>query len=156
MNKSCRTFLYLLLLLFCPGLSAQEVNTVSSPDGKLQLTITLTKEGQMNYAFQADNREFIRQSPLGYALDAGGTLPAAGWILKETTVRNSVRSVWKPVWGKREAVPDQYNEMILHLSGPGSVVLRVTARAYNDGVAFSYDFPSVPGAGLNASAELTQ
>ncbi len=155
MNKSRYTFLFLLLLIFCPGLSAQEVKTVGSPDGKLQLTITLTKEGQMSYTFKADNREFIRQSSLGYALDAGGTLPAAGWVLKETA-RNSVRSVWKPVWGKREAVPEQYHEMILHLSGPGSVVLRVTARAYNDGVAFRYAFPSVPDAGLNVSAELTQ
>ncbi|MGV8135617.1 MAG: glycoside hydrolase family 97 N-terminal domain-containing protein [Mangrovibacterium sp.] len=155
MNKSRYTFLFLLLLLFCPGLSAQEVKTVSSPDGKLQLTITLTKEGQMSYAFKADNREFIQSSSLGYVADTDRTLPAAGWVLTETA-RNSVRSVWKPVWGKREAVPEQYNEMILHLSGPDSVVLRVTARAYNDGAAFRYAFPSVPDAGLNASAELTQ
>jgi len=155
MNKSRYTFLFLLLLLFCPGLSAQEVKTVNSPDGKLQLAITLTKEGQMKYAFKADNREFIQSSSLGYVIDTDRTLPAAGWVLTETA-RNSVRSVWKPVWGKREAVPEQYNEMILHLSGPDSVVLRVTARAYNDGVAFRYAFPSVPDAGLNASAELTQ
>lgn len=158
MNKSRHTFLFLLLLLFCPGLPAQEVKTVSSPDGKLQLTITLTKEGQMSYAFKADNREFIQSSSLGYALDTKRTLPAAGWVLKETA-RNSVRSVWKPVWGKREAVPDQYNEIILDLTGPDPTEihsLRLEARAYNDGVAFRYSIPSCPAGGSTASSELTK
>jgi len=155
MNKLRYTFLFLLLLPFCPGLSAQEVKTVSSPDGKLQLIITLTKEGQMNYAFKADNREFIHHSSLGYALDPERTLPAAGWVLKETA-RNSVRSVWKPVWGKREAVADQYNEIILDLTDPAEIrSLRLEARAYNDGVAFRYSIPACPDGGSTVSSELT-
>ncbi|MGV8092712.1 MAG: glycoside hydrolase family 97 N-terminal domain-containing protein [Mangrovibacterium sp.] len=158
MNKMRYAILFLFLLPFFQKLPARETRTVSSPDGKLQLAITLTKEGQMSYAFQAANREFIQESALGYVIDRNKTIPSAGWIVKETA-KNSVKSVWKPVWGKRETVPDHYNEIILDLTGPDTSVIHslyLVARAYNEGVAFRYCIPSDAVGGLTASSELTK
>lgn len=154
MTKIFSALLFSVLLLFCCNLQAQDVESVSSPDGRLRLAITLSEDGQLTYTFQANGRELIQPSSMGYVLEDGGTVPSAGWVLKGTAEKQ-VRSVWKPVWGKREVVPDQYNEMVLDYGGSGAVVLSLTARAYNDGVAFRYTIPSDFQKELNVTGELT-
>ncbi|GAA4329259.1 glycoside hydrolase family 97 protein [Mucilaginibacter gynuensis] len=63
-------------------------------------------------------------------------LSGLGKAAKVNFSRRSVRSVWTPVWGKRASVPDRYNELTLDMK-----VFKIIARAYNDGVAFRYEFP---------------
>lgn len=148
---------FLLFLISFQSLHAQEAKLLKSPNGKLQLTIQFTKEGKLSYTFKANNRPLINDSPLGYTLGNQKTLPSEGWLLKKSA-GSSVNSVWKPIWGKRAVVPDQYNELILDLNGPDPTSinsLRVEARAYNDGVAFRYGIPSTVTNSATCFAELT-
>ena len=60
-------------------------------------------------------------------------------ISSEETTENSQ---WKTVWGQRETVTNNFNELTLHLKQKESdVLIDVVARSYNDGVAFRYVFP---------------
>ncbi len=151
-----------LLLLALAGfsiqwLSAQESKTVQSPDGKLSITIQLTKDGALTYSFNAFQQPAILNSPMGYSDGNSGSVPSAGWAMKSSKLR-SVDSAWKPLWGKRAVVPDKYNELTFNLTGPDAAKLqhlRLEVRAYNDGVAFRYSVPADEKNSFVATAELT-
>ncbi len=158
MKKIRLAYLSLSLLLSFHCLNAQEIKTLKSPDGKLQIKIQLTKEGNLSYQLIAEERSLINSSPLGYVVEANNTIPSVGWAIEKIS-QHSVHTVWKPVWGKRAVVPDHYNELILDLKGPDPSKLhslRFEARAYNDGVAFRYSVPAAENRMANASAELTK
>jgi hypothetical protein len=57
-------------------------------------------------------------------------------------VLNSSDETWQMPWGEQREVVDKYNELIVHLSetaSPGRE-LKIYFRAYDDGVAFRYEF----------------
>ena len=151
-----------LLLLALAGfsiqwLSAQESKTVQSPDGKLSITIQLTKDGALTYSFNAFQQAAILNSPMGYSDGNSSSVPSAGWVMKSSKLR-SVDSAWKPLWGKRAVVPDKYNELTFNLTGPDAAKLQhlcLEVRAYNDGIAFRYSVPADEKNSFAATAELT-
>jgi len=154
------TLFSILLILACfsiLNLSAQEIKSIHSPDENLSITIQLAKNGSLSYSFNAFKQPVIVNSPMGYSSGKSASVPTAGWII-ENTEQHSVISVWKPVWGKRSVVPDEYNELILNLTGPDASKLqhlRVEVRAYNDGLAFRYSVPAEEKNSLVATTELT-
>ena len=114
------------MLVFCVlnGLAALAAvpAEVISPNGKLILTFAFSDGGGVTYSFHADGRELIKSSRIGFE---GGRLISSS--------RQSIDTVWKPLWGKRAVVPDRYSELTLDLK-----TYRLVARAYDDGVAFRY------------------
>ncbi|MBK0380816.1 glycoside hydrolase family 97 protein [Mucilaginibacter segetis] len=111
---------------------------VASPNSKLKLEIRLSPEGELSYSFAANSKILIENSIMGLS-GIGKPSPAS-------VSRRSIRSVWKPVWGKRAVVPEQFNEATLDIKTCTLIV-----RAYNNGVAFKYEFPK--GKAIN---DLTQ
>lgn len=157
MKTTLFSILFILSGLSIQNLLAQEIKSIQSPDGNLSITIQLAKDGSLSYSFNAFKRPAIANSPMGYAAGKSASVPSAGWII-ESSEQHSVISVWKPVWGKRSVVPDEYNESILNLAGPDASKLqhlRIEVRAYNDGVAFRYSVPSEEKNSLMATTELT-
>ena len=157
MKITLRSILFILACFSMQNLSAQESKSIQSPDGNLSITIQLDKDGSLSYSFNAFKQPAILNSPMGYSSGKSASVPSAGWII-ENAEHHSVISVWKPVWGKRSVVQDEYNELILNLSGPDASKLqhlRLEVRAYNDGVAFRYNIPADEKNSLVATAELT-
>jgi alpha-glucosidase len=115
----------LLTLLACGWNAAAEPVAVTSPDGKLILKLQPAENGRLLHSLEADGRLLIDPSPLGFA----GGRPAG-------VTRRGHNSEWRPLWGKRAVVPDRFREATLDLTS-----YRVIARAYDDGVAFRYEFP---------------
>ena len=102
--------------------------TVMSPDKKLQFTLTSDQTNEVTYTFTANSKTIISNSKLGLSgLNKPGPVSFSS---------HSTRSVWKPIWGKRAIVPEQYNELTLDLK-----TYKIIVRAYDNGVAFRYDFP---------------
>ncbi len=158
MKKARLIRLFLLFLISFQNLSAREIKSLLSPNGELRLTIEFSKDGHLSYSFTAGNRPYINDSPLGYVIENNKTIPSSGWLLSKSE-QKSVDAIWKPIWGKRAVVPDQYNELSLDLKGDDTTVpnaLRLEARAYNDGVAFRYSIPAEVKNWSTASAELTK
>ncbi|MBL4675441.1 MAG: glycoside hydrolase family 97 catalytic domain-containing protein [Mucilaginibacter sp.] len=100
---------------------------VASPDNKLQIRLTYSSEGCIKYSFIANSKTLITDSKL--------LVSGLGQAVPKTVSHRSVRSVWKPVWGKRNSVPELYNELAIDLK-----TYKLLLRVYNDGIAFKYDF----------------
>ncbi len=157
MKQTIRLLLFIVASLSILNLSAQEIKTLQSPDGNLSITFQLNKNGELIYSFSAYKQSVIIDSRMGYSAVNSVSVPSLGWVL-ECSEQHSVVSVWKPVWGKRLVVPDEYNELFLNMSGPDTSKLqhlRIEVKAYNDGIAFRYSVPSEEKNSLIATKELT-
>ena len=131
---------------------------VPSPNGKLMLGFAMADSGTFGYSLEGNGTPLISHSALGLDFGAAGKAPASGWKISETKTRK-VDSTWKPLWGKRAVVRDNYRETTLELSGPGAPFDRITltARAYDDGIAFRYSIPSdAKGNAAEATADLAE
>ncbi|MFD2825283.1 glycoside hydrolase family 97 N-terminal domain-containing protein [Leeuwenhoekiella polynyae] len=101
---------------------------ITSPNSRLQLKFTRHPDGEITYSFTANSKRMITNSKVG--------LTGIGKPVPTSKSTRSIRSIWKPVWGKRATVPENYNELTLDLK-----TYKIIVRAYDDGVAFKYDFP---------------
>jgi len=156
-NSSTRLIpiLFIVFALFSPVVNAADAESYAllSPDKNLQLNIMQTTDGDFVYSLTAGGAGLIDASPLGYKLDADAVVPSKNWKVVKAEKKN-VDAVWKPVWGKRSVVPDQYNELMLML-GTESESFEIVARAYNDGVAFRYVVPEGNSTAKTVVAEQT-
>ncbi len=140
---------FLSLMLTGTYCNAKEKSyTVASPDRKIQITVGQTTDGGITYELVVNRVQIINASSLGF----GSTKETQAWEAGEV-VRGKVRSTWEPLWGKRAVVPDEYNEMKIFFKGrnESSPDMEITARAYDDGIAFRYEIPS----GTAEAQELT-
>ncbi len=147
----------LSLLVFPPGLFSAPAAT-TSPDGHLVVTTDISADGAVTYSLAAHGKQLVGPSVLGLDFGAAGRMPGPGWKVVGTQARR-VNSVWKPLWGKRAVVPDQFHETLWELAGSNAPFDRmtITVRAYHDGIAFRYGIPAgAKGATANAVGDLTE
>ncbi|MDR6844685.1 glycoside hydrolase family 97 catalytic domain-containing protein [Flavobacterium granuli] len=140
-HKSIKIYIlgcFLLLSIF-QTVYAQKNYELISPNKKLKMTVSQSKEDGVTYSFIADGKLLIKPSQLGLALD--GNSSTNNWVVAKSENRK-VNTVWKPVWGKRAVVADKFNEITLLLEGDGNVKpnLKIIFRMYDDGLAFRYVF----------------
>lgn len=135
-----------------------EVFTLTSPDGKLELSVQKDSAGIWEYTFAGNKEKLIKGSRLGYMSVSQGIIPSAEWPVSVS--KQGHEGIWKPVWGKREEVKDHYNELILTFAAPegqqGLDTLKIVFRAYNDGLAFRYVVPETEKQSVEIKQELTQ
>ena len=111
----------LALTLVCLGLcSGASAYNLKSPGRDIEVNIE-----DMTYSLTYKGVPLISEGKLGYSSADCTSMRLVG--------EDKHRSVWRPVWGKRREVKDEYNEMKL-LCGKDTV----TFRAYDDGIAFRY------------------
>ena len=140
----------LLILLACilfSGKVFSEPNkvTVESPDHHLRMEFYLKKDKDQNALLHYD----VSYNGMPVVLDSQMGLNVEGksyW--KEnyeiTGVEQSTKdTTWKPIYGQRDVIKDDYNELIVHLAKIQypSRKMDLVIRAYNAGVAFKYAFP---------------
>ena len=140
-----------------------DVNTLSSPDGKLEMSFHLTGDGTPEYTLDYDGRPVILSSGMGFELrgvlkaqkidyNADGTVSKSDWkpceslhdgFSVESVERSSHDETWAPVWGEEDSIRNNYNELAVNLvqaSTERRLVIRF--RLFNDGLGFRYEFPS--------------
>ena len=166
MNKLVTGICAAALLIGCTnGKNSQitDVNTLSSPDGKLEMSFHLTGDGTPEYTLDYDGRPVILSSGMGFELrgvlkaqkidyNADGTVTKSDWkpceslhdgFVVESVERSSHDETWTPVWGEEDSIRNNYNELAVNLvqaSTERRLVIRF--RLFNDGLGFRYEFPS--------------
>lgn len=176
------TIITIALLLSAFAAKADVTEKVVSPDGRLEFVFT--QSGKMSYTVTYDDKCIIAPSRLGVAvenklLESALAVPnddkcyrGEGWCDNMQFVgveRQSVNTSWKPIYGEWNEIPDNYNEMLLcfkkgeeEKSVDGYVkskcyFFNVRVRAYNEGVAFRYEFPETSnGLFVHMTDELTE
>ncbi len=144
--KNQLLILYVAASIFLFGLLAacthnENKHTLSSPNLQNRIEFEVT-EGKMYYAVYRADSLLIDKSRLGFHLEGELQLSDSFQIL--TSEKSSHRETWKPYWGQRSEVLNEYNEMQVFLKQTNSNGLRLNVlfRAYNDGVAFRYVVPN--------------
>ena len=133
---------------------------LSSPEGKLQLTFTLTGAGEPVYWLFYQSKPVVLSSRLGLQLagsahtviDESGTIVTtergadmtnlhSGFVLADTATA-AFDETWETVWGENRFIRNRYNELAVTLRQPAqarSLVIRF--RLYDDGLGLRYEFP---------------
>lgn len=126
----------LIILLF-------QAHTLLSPGGVNAITFTV-KDGAPTYAVDRLNRPVLLESALGFELLGQRPLDR-GFRIADVS-RSTFDETWEQPWGEQRLIRNHYNEMRVTLreSGNNARTLIVVFRAYDDGVAFRYEFPYQP------------
>ena len=82
----------------------------TSPDGKVTLTFSLTKEGSPAYKVSYKNKPVIKESTLGFLLKKSESLTKQFKIVN--TQKTTFKETWKPVWGEEKEILNHYNLLI--------------------------------------------
>jgi len=146
----------LTTLLMC--LPVGEAQTLSSPDGNLEMTFVLSEEGSPNYTLQYKGKDVVKPSVLGYKFRGSASAKTAenymsvsydtldfhsGFRVKDVQ-RSTLDQTWKPVWGEESRIRNHYNELAVTLEKDGiEMILRF--RLFDDGLGFRYEFPQQKG-----------
>ncbi len=139
-----RFFVFAFICLAMNLLASAKDVKVSSPDGSLTVTIGVDG-GQAWYQVNRGNELIIGRSELGLTLKGGADLQG-NFKLGKTT-RSSFDEIWGQPWGEDALVRNHYNELraVLQEKSGAKRQLTVTFRAFDDGVAFRYEFPRQAG-----------
>lgn len=115
--------LFLLLTSACFAAAAAE-HQLYSPEELVHLVVK-REDGRLSYAVNYGRRPMVLDSTLALEGWEPGRYLGSG-------ERTSL-SIWRPLYGERAAIPDNFRELTLHFER-----LTLTFRAYEEGVAFRY------------------
>jgi len=134
-----KLFLYSSLLIMWGISNAQYIQTVSSPDGHIQLTLD-NQTGTPLWSVSYKGNTIILPSATGFILD--GEIDLSRGFSITGTERSEFFETWNTVWGMNKVIENHYNQMICHLQHEQkNIFISVEFRLFNDGLGFRYIFP---------------
>ena len=120
--------------------TAAKGQTVTSPDGNLSVTFSLTAQGVPTYQVDYKGIAVVKPSTLGLELNEENSLMDHFRVNKTST--STFDETWKPVWGEEKEIRNHYNELFVEMEKPeNGRFMNLRFRVYNDGVGFRYEFP---------------
>ncbi|MDZ7722119.1 MAG: glycoside hydrolase family 97 protein [candidate division KSB1 bacterium] len=119
-----------------------QFNSVSSPDGHIQVKIKLDN-GRLYYSVNKNNQQVITPSRLGLKLKKQMNLDK-NLNLDEQQL-SSMDTVWTTVWGENKKIRNHYNQLSFVLSHNTGIQQILDFRVFNDGIAFRYRIPEQKG-----------
>jgi len=132
-------------LVVSPAGVTARAETLASPDGEIVLTFSLKDHGKLRncpvYEIAWNGRKTVSESRLGFELEDGASLVDRFEIVG--IERGSGDRTWKPLYGERASIRDNYNALTISLVHAGSPVytMNLHFRCYDQGAAFRYEFP---------------
>ena len=135
---------YLLLLaawLLTLSAVAQKTLTLRSPGGQLTYRFHLTPQAPV-YAVDFHGKPVVAESPLGLEFQQGG---AWGAGLRQLSARQlAVDEYYSLPVGKASRIRNHYRQLTIALQETAGAGRQITlvVRAYDDGLAFRYEFPA--------------
>ena len=124
------------------SLFARKNVQLTSPNGKLKFSLTLEREHPV-YDIQYQKQALVQNSPLSLVFDNG----AFGEGLKmNKPVFSTKEETYELIVGKSKTVHSLSKEVVIHLEETAAPFRKINlvVRAFNDGIAFRYEFPEQP------------
>ncbi|WP_445384069.1 glycoside hydrolase family 97 protein [Robiginitalea sp. IMCC44478] len=141
MNKYYLLSFMLVLFSLTSCETEPESLTLSSPDGNNQITFDLTEKGEPFYMVAHKNETVVDSSFMSFELK---DLPALADNFKVTASQvETLDETWEMPWGEQLEVRNNYNGLMVSLEEKDGEKRKVNIhfKAFNDGVAFRYEFP---------------
>lgn len=145
-------YYYLLLLILLTinfwrcSEHEKSLNTIiSSPSKNILVEFQLKQNGTPVYMVKHEGKIVIDTSSLGFEFQQQAAL-----VKGFDVIGNDIKSydeTWEMPWGEQREVSNCYNELIVNLreiAAPNRI-LNIYFRAYDDGMAFRYEFPEQEG-----------
>ena len=128
------------------GAFAKPLTRIASPDGNLQLTFSLTAQGEPQYALSRRDTAVLLPSALGMTIIAdstvnGQTIHLSNNMRLLAADTASCDTVWETVWGEEQFIRDQHTQLTVCLQHRTGIRMNIVFRLFNDGMAFRYSFP---------------
>ena len=135
--------LYYIALFICAllcGCTADVVsNVVTSPDGRIAVSVDVNGEGTPIYNLTFDGEAIIENSPLGIVTSA---VDFTSGLQLVAINHSSSNTTWEPVWGESSKIRNHYNELLVKLCrDERGFLINIRFRLYDDGLGFRYEFP---------------
>lgn len=138
-----------------------EMATLTSPDGNLTMSFSISEEGVPMYSLNFAGEPVVLPSRLGFELRGSVKATRLDFTGKEITKNDSKPSydfssgfsllsaatdsldeTWTPVWGEEKSIRNNYNELLVRLQQDGTLRrMDVRFRLFDDGLGFRYEFP---------------
>ena len=138
MKVICSKLACFLLVLFISSTAMAE--SITSPNGQLQLNFSVNDQGEPVYALFYKGKAVINPSKLGLELKNDPGLMNGFTLADVKTV--TLDETWEPVWGEVKKIRNHYNELAVTLKQKAqdrNMIIRF--RLFDDGLGFRYEFP---------------
>ena len=137
-----RLLFFALMCLMVSAIAFAKDVKLTSPDGSLTVTVGVNG-GKAWYQVNRGGETVIGRSALGFVLKDGDFKDN---FKMGKVARASLDETWSQPWGEDAQVRNRYNEVKVRLQERNGAkrVLDVVFRAFDDGVAFRYEFPEQP------------
>ena len=156
--KTFNRILLCALAFVATTANAADKLNLSSPNGQMQMTFTLTAQGEPVYDLSYKGKAVINPSKLGLELKANSyeEYTAQGATRTASTSQTNLQSgftlasqqtstfdeTWQPVWGETRDIRNHYNELLVTLHQEAQQRdMKIRFRLYDDGLGFRYEFP---------------
>ena len=156
MNFKSLILFFSVLVASCSSVTEiEQIHTMTSPDGRLQMTLYMDEQGTPFYALEYQEHDVILPSSLGFELSCGSFHDGFEVHRIDTLTFDEV---WEPVWGEEDRIRNHYKEAAIDLVQTSTGrLMTVRFRLYDDGLGFRYEFPSQEGMdSFTVKEELTQ
>lgn len=139
------SFLVVLLLCIASCSKKAQVIEVASPKYTNHIEFFLSEEGSPHYLVKHQDKVVIDTSAMSFEFKNQPILKS-GFKMKSYRI-NSVDEKWEMPWGEQRTVRNNYNELVVKLEETKSPhrTLNIYFKAYDDGIAFRYEFPEQEG-----------
>ncbi len=117
------------------------ISEIESPDQKVKANVFLAADGVPGYYVTYNDEVVIDTSLFGFAFKDMPSLHARFSVKK--VKKNSFEETWEMPWGEKRLVHNKYNDVFIQLKEDKEPNRRLNIyfRAYDDGVAFRFEFP---------------
>ena len=158
METTSTLLTFLIILFYSVSTNAQSFQ-INSPDGNLSFQLNIQDQNEIEKALFYD--VYYKNQPVsaGSQIDLllYDNLHLCQYLELVNQEKTDSDTTWTPVYGEWSQIRDHYRQLRVTLKNTRhNRTFNLLAKAYNSGVAFSYEFPEDFGYGiLEISNELT-
>ena len=139
-----RIYLYVFTAIICINVHAQNNYSSSSwsvvsPDGKKSISLQL-KNGQLFYTVKNGRQQIIQPSHLGIVCNNGSFENDLKYVDKKDS---KIDETYIMTTGKRRINKNSANAALVSFKNSSNQPMQIEMRAYNDGVAWRYNFTGI-------------